>query len=92
MLGTSALSWAMGITKGVGGVPPGREPGFLQSPVDGGPGLVRSLPTSCGDGPGEASSEAMGAAPRGAGLPALKFFYQKNLTKRGHPCPQSHHP
>ena len=63
MRGASAASRVMGITKGVGGVPPGREPGFLQSPVDGGPDLVRSLPTSCGDGPGEASAEAMGAAP-----------------------------
>ena len=66
MLDASAVSWAMGITKGVGGVPPGRGPGFLQSPVDGGPDLVRSLPTSCGDGSGEASAEAMGAAPFGA--------------------------
>ena len=85
MLGASAVSWAMGITQGMGGVPPGREPGFLQSPVDGGPGLVRSLPTSCGDGPGEASAEAMGAAPsvvRASRL--LKVVHYANPPTRVH--------
>ena len=83
MLGASAVDWAMGITNGVGGVPLGRELGFPQSPVDGGPGLVRSLPTSCGDGSGEASAEAMCAAPSVVRASRLLTGFIRSTLKRG---------